>query len=692
MEAGLQAIDGGSKASGLPQDFWRGLTASPGLRYSTAMQEASPPPLNPVLVTSDELAHPAVPVPPFALPPRGRGWIRLAMALQALLFVLFTVLSLRTTAPTFDEVAHLPAGYAQLEEGSARLNTEHPPLVKLLAASMVRPLLPPMQDLGADVKSLNEWAFGRRLLFETGQNPQQLFFLARLPMIALGALLLLLMTRWTEQLAGPVPALMVLTISTSAPLLLAHTRLVTTDVPVACFGFMSAYLAWRWWQRPRWGLAMLLGIALGATLASKFSGIVLVLGIGMAFSWRLLRDPNPPMRAAATQLPLALLMAVGCVMLSYGPPFSPLSWWEGVRTVGFNHTQGYAFYLLGQYSPEGFSLYFWMAWLLKSSPLELLWVLSGAVAAVLLSLGRKAQALTPDPDINQTVKPQPTNLSGEGENPRTETVEGVAQYNFSHSLLQLKILISLPFLIFPGISYALFIQLTAPPIGLRYVIPVLPFLYVLCAVPWGLLLERERSDAALRSNLPSDAESVAAAARQKAGNSAFLPLLALLGMFGAEGFILWRAWPDPISYFNGWMGCGGLNAHNCLDDSNLDWGQDLARIADAIEPIRDPDNEVRLLYFGTAFPGAYLTLWKPMQEDELLHPAPAIYVVSLHRLHRLNESLGRPNGMDWFERFKPIGSVGNTYLIYDFRTLVGSRDPAPARANARVDLARSVTH
>jgi len=134
------------------------------------------------------------PPPKTAVPLFARVWpARWILGLQGVIFLAFTLSTLQTTAPTFDEVAHLPAGYAQLEEGRARLNPEHPPLVKLLAASMIRPLLPPMASLGSDVQGLNEWQFGRRLLFDGQSNPQTLFTLARLPMILLGGLLLMVL-------------------------------------------------------------------------------------------------------------------------------------------------------------------------------------------------------------------------------------------------------------------------------------------------------------------------------------------------------------------------------------------------------------------------------------------------------------------------------------------------------------------
>jgi predicted membrane-bound dolichyl-phosphate-mannose-protein mannosyltransferase len=47
---------------------------------------------------------------------------------------LISVLSMKGDALTFDELAHLPAGYSYLTQRDYRLNPEHPPLVKDFSA------------------------------------------------------------------------------------------------------------------------------------------------------------------------------------------------------------------------------------------------------------------------------------------------------------------------------------------------------------------------------------------------------------------------------------------------------------------------------------------------------------------------------------------------------------------------------
>src|SRR4051812_4806666 len=65
-------------------------------------------------------------------PSRAAAWIVSAAALAA--FIALALGDLLTASPTSDETAHLTAGYSVLVTHDYRLNPEHPPLVKMLAA------------------------------------------------------------------------------------------------------------------------------------------------------------------------------------------------------------------------------------------------------------------------------------------------------------------------------------------------------------------------------------------------------------------------------------------------------------------------------------------------------------------------------------------------------------------------------
>ena len=81
--------------------------------------------------------------------------------------------------PTFDEGAHLAAGYSYWSTGEFRLNPEHPPLLKLLwAAPLAATGSPPFPREAASATS-NHWHIANALLYESGVPPRQLLEPAR---------------------------------------------------------------------------------------------------------------------------------------------------------------------------------------------------------------------------------------------------------------------------------------------------------------------------------------------------------------------------------------------------------------------------------------------------------------------------------------------------------------------------------
>ena len=95
------------------------------------------------------------------------------------------VSSMRTTSAAYDETAHLPAGYTYLTLRDFRMNPEHPPLAKELAALPLL-LLDVRSRTGLPAWQLGqEWEFGHRFLYQWN-NADRLLFWGRLPVVALG--------------------------------------------------------------------------------------------------------------------------------------------------------------------------------------------------------------------------------------------------------------------------------------------------------------------------------------------------------------------------------------------------------------------------------------------------------------------------------------------------------------------------
>ncbi|MFI6853999.1 ArnT family glycosyltransferase [Streptomyces sp. NPDC050416] len=207
------------------------------------------------------------PSPTGAAPRSGRRW-----ALPLLVSVLLAVMAFAMVStavrqtPTIDEPVYVGAAAEYTHEHRLRHNPEHPPLGKLLIGAGVA-LADPRVDFSF---TGDQGAVGRHLLYETGNDPWRLMLWARLPMIALTLLFGLVVFVFARELAGTPGALAALALYCFSPDVIAHGSLATLDVPAAGFVLTSAWLLWRARRRPRLYVP-LAGVALGAALATKMS-------------------------------------------------------------------------------------------------------------------------------------------------------------------------------------------------------------------------------------------------------------------------------------------------------------------------------------------------------------------------------------------------------------------------------------
>ncbi|HZE89231.1 MAG TPA: phospholipid carrier-dependent glycosyltransferase, partial [Verrucomicrobiae bacterium] len=253
-----------------------------------------------------------------------------ALAVAALLavFAVSGLISLRGDSATFDETAHLAAGYTALEARDFRLNPEHPPLSKLWCA------IPLLFDPGvaADYRSTawtgtadppgapyrtgaDQWTFGFDLMngprdASPRRDPARVLVPARSMMILLGLALGLVVYAWSRELWGPAAGLLSLFIFALSPALLAHARLVTTDLPAA-LGFTATLgCLWRFMRRPGPGRGLLFAAALAMSQLAKFSLLILwPITLCMTLAWILAPAISGAARRARARQGTALLAA-----------------------------------------------------------------------------------------------------------------------------------------------------------------------------------------------------------------------------------------------------------------------------------------------------------------------------------------------------------------------------------------------
>src|SRR5580765_3789947 len=147
---------------------------------------------------------------------------------------------------TIDEVAHIGAGVSYLQKLDLRLNEEHPPLPKVLAAL---PLV--LRGAHADYSHISwtisekffpayagQWVFGAWLLTQWN-DASTLLAWARLPMLLLTLLLGWVLYAYARRLGGTSGGLLCLSIFVSTPVFLAFGPLVHTDIPVTLFSLLT---------------------------------------------------------------------------------------------------------------------------------------------------------------------------------------------------------------------------------------------------------------------------------------------------------------------------------------------------------------------------------------------------------------------------------------------------------------------
>ncbi len=239
-------------------------------RRSARVQTTKPREEPPTAATVPEASPRAIP---------GRT---LALIVAAILLAHYAVAawSLLRENPTVDEVNHLPAGVTYWQTGSFRLYHHNPPLIKLVAALPVAGAkVQPSYDSPAwRSESPAPAAFGQGFAHANASNYFELFAVSRLIMPMFSILGGLVVFTWSRRLWGDLGGLLSLILWCVCPNILAHARLITSDVAAASIGAAATYAFVRYLQGPTWRRAAIAGLLLGFAQLTKFS-LLLLLGL-----------------------------------------------------------------------------------------------------------------------------------------------------------------------------------------------------------------------------------------------------------------------------------------------------------------------------------------------------------------------------------------------------------------------------
>ena len=189
--------------------------------------------------------------------------------------------SLLEENPTIDEVVHLPAGVTYWQKQTFRLYHHNPPLVKLVAAlpvvwSGVGDRRHSMNRSAGTSASPDQATFGH--LF-AALNAERLF---RAVSARTADDASLFGARWPGRLcvvaAGCTATgegFLSLSLWVFCPNVLAHGRLITTDMGSTALGVAATFVFWLYLQKPSWRRAVAAGVLLGLAELTKFSMLLL---------------------------------------------------------------------------------------------------------------------------------------------------------------------------------------------------------------------------------------------------------------------------------------------------------------------------------------------------------------------------------------------------------------------------------
>lgn len=525
-----------------------------------------------------------------------------ALLVGALLVLglVLAVTSMLCDSATFDEPFHLAAGYSQLLKGDFRLSPDHPPLARAWAAL---PLLlmnvqwVPADDIGW-IRS-DSLSVSRRWLYEVNPgDSQQLIVAGRWMMLPILVGLWLTIYAAGRMLVGPGAGLLALILAVLDPTLLAHGRLVTTDVPATLAFLLVIVTTARLLQCITWPRTLAAALALGAASVTKLSWpLILPAVVAMLLLATLRRTPltvrlsgasggrqeiaAPAQRAAHLLLVTVLVGIVtwASVWTAYGwrsTIIAPLP--PGATAVDRTREQMsvdvlrqlWANALLNPDStPRKGLIPAFVQWAADTGILPEPYLL-GLAKTAQFAESRKAFFLGAYGDKGWRLYFPVAFLIKTPLATQLLLLAGVAAIVWRRGLVRdhaLLLGLAIFALVYGGLAVS-----SSMNIGQRHLLPLYPFVCVLggAAVAWGSTRWLRWISGGL-----------------------------LLWLFAAN---LWIC-PQYLAYFNELVG-GPANGHRYLLDSNIDWGQDLLRLR--TYTAQHPGPVPKLGYFGSAVPSRYL--------------------------------------------------------------------------------------
>ncbi len=533
---------------------------------------------------------------------------------------------------TMDEVAHIPSGYTYVKDLDYRLNPEHPPIAKVLSGLSLmfyKNIKGP--EANQSWNAVDQWGSGWHMLYSAGNNPEMILKFARFPIMILMVLTGIFLFFWSKKLFGRKVALIILALYSFYPDIIAHGRLVTTDV-AAAFGYILAiYFFNQSLQSKSAKNTVWAGVFFAVAQLLKFSAILLFIIFFIFIIVKALLDSEKRNQFWSRFWPNFKTYLRVCVisLVTVWLVYLPLTWntpgniehiviennvtlsehpvvvfknflhrfennhftrpiehyMVGVSQVIGRVSGGNETYIVGQLSDKTIRWFFPIAWLLKTP-----------IPVIILALFSVAMLF-----IRKTK---------------------------SKEEKWLLTIILTPLAVYWSATLAGSLNL-----GIRHLMPTIPFVLLLIGYTIKPLLSSPKK-------------------------IIYEIIILILIAYTAISTVI--NFPSYISYFNELTPKDAR--YTRMIDSSLDWGQDMLRLKKYLEDNRITD--VKVDYFGGSSVNYYLpyaTVW-----HSEYGPTSGWLAVS-NTFYQSSKLVGKNKGKwsyQWLEGYKPVTIVGNSILVY----------------------------
>jgi len=510
----------------------------------------------------------------------------------------------------YDEPAHIGSGMEWLDRGTYTYEVQHPPLARVAVA------LGPYLAGARSHHQQNLWMEGNAILYggaggRTGSHGgaqvragsyESGAYLRTLAVARMGVLPFFLLAAlavwlWTRHLFGTRAAAAAVALFTTLPPVLAHAGLATTDMPVAAALTLALYAFTRYLARPSLARGALLGGAVALAVLCKLSALVFIPACGGAIlaTWWLAERWRARARGADLRPKLVRLARP----LPAAAAIALLLTWAAYR---FSTGRVYGVPVL---FPE---LFLGMREVAAHN--------SEGHAAYLMGEVRRTGWWYFFPVALAVKTPLPfLALALGGAAVAVRRAYRGRDWRSTAPVLAAAVILAIS-------------MLSTINIGVRHILPIYPLLAVVAGFGAALLWGRPGPGRAVRRG------ALGVGALWLAAGSA-------------------RAHPDYLSYFNE---LAANRREPVLVDSDLDWGQDLRRLADTVRARRI--GAISLAYWGSADPRRH-----GLPNLRCLRPVDRVsgWVAASEASVR---GLRRDRSFTWLRAYGPVTRAGKSIRLY----------------------------